>query len=181
MTIDAFKLAFSIRLSIIDASISHNFLRVWTEEVRRWWNLCGVDLCIWKLGNMCHNDFFLHCKELIEAQSFLSLQFSYDLVIGLRLLQAFPVLVRADLSSLRLIRLENLPHHHDLFLVESLIEVFLHFEVGIDSCLLWLAGTHVRWLIKLIWMNINWMYHSLNPSGNWKSPSGMIGPFWFGS
>lgn len=67
----------------MDASIPHNFLRIWTEEVRRWRNLRGVDLSIWKLGKMCHNDFFLHSKELIETQGFLSLQFSYDLVIGL--------------------------------------------------------------------------------------------------
>ena len=64
---------FSIKLSIMDASIPHDFLCIWAEEVRRWRNLRGVDLSIRKLGNMCHNDFLLHCKELIEAQSFLPL------------------------------------------------------------------------------------------------------------
>ena len=85
---------------------------------------------------MGDNDFLLHREELVELQSFLSLQLPNDLVIGLRFLQTFPVLIRTDLSSLRLIRLKYLSHHQDLLLTESLIEVSLHFEVGIDSGLL---------------------------------------------
>ena len=85
---------------------------------------------------MGDDDFLLHCEELVEPQSFLSLQLPNDLVIGLRFLQTFPVLIRTDLSSLRLIRLKYLSHHQDLLLTESLIEVSLHFEVGIDSGLL---------------------------------------------
>lgn len=37
------------------------------------------------------------------------------------------------LSVLGLVRLECCSYHQDLLLVESLVEVFLHFEVRVDG------------------------------------------------
>lgn len=95
---------------------------------------------------MCNNDFLLDSEELIKGEGLLVTQTFDDLIIGLRTLQPFLVAFCADESLLGFVGLEDLTHHEDLLLVEALIEVALHLEIGVDAVLLRFTAAHVRWI-----------------------------------
>jgi hypothetical protein len=93
---------------------------------------------------VCDNDFLLDGEELIEGEGLLVAQTFDDLTVGLRTQQPLLIAVGADESLLGVVGLEDLTHHEDLLLVEALIEVALHLEIGVDAVFLRFAATHVR-------------------------------------
>lgn len=95
---------------------------------------------------MCYDDFLLDCEELIKGESLLNAKTLYYFIVGLRTQQAFFVSFSTDESLVGFIGLEDLPDHEDLLLVESLVEVALHLESGVDTMFLRFAAAHVRWI-----------------------------------
>ena len=85
---------------------------------------------------MCNYQVLLNRKELIEGERVPSLQFLRQFRTGLRPHQIFPISFGTDESVVGFVGVEDVSDHEDLFLVESLIEVSVHFEVGVDVGLL---------------------------------------------
>lgn len=95
---------------------------------------------------MRNDDFLLDREELIEGEGLLITKTLNNFIVGLRTLQSLLVPFGTDESLVGVVGLEDLPDHEDLLLVESLIEVALHLEIGVDSVFLRFAAAHVRWI-----------------------------------
>lgn len=95
---------------------------------------------------MCHDDFLLNGEELIESEGLLIAKTLNHLIVGLRAQQSLLIPFGTDESLVGVVGLEDLSDHEDLLLVEPLIEVALHLEIGVDSVFLRFAAAHVRWI-----------------------------------
>lgn len=93
---------------------------------------------------MRDDDFLLNGEELIEGEGLLVTKTLYHFIVGLRTQQPLLVSFCTDESLVGFVGLEDLPDHKHLLLVESLIEVALHLEIGVDALFLRFGAAHVR-------------------------------------
>lgn len=128
-------------------SIPDHFLRVRTEEVGGRSDLGGVDLDGRILLDVGEEDFLLEGEELVEIHGVLVAKLRNDHIFDVGLLETLPVFGEFYDPVGRLVRLEHLPHHQDLLLVQSLVHVLLHLEIGVYLPLLRLRSAHEnRWI-----------------------------------
>lgn len=116
-------------------SVSDYFLRVGTKESCRLY-LSRVDFYTWILLELHQEYFLLDCKKLIEVKFGFVSQLPRNLIFDLGLQQTLSIFFQIDVTIFRLVRLKSSSYHDHLLLVETLIEILLHLEVGIDcGCL----------------------------------------------
>ena len=127
-------------------SVSNYFLRIRTKESCRL-NLSRVNLYTWIFLELHQEYFLLNYKKLIEVKFKFVAQLPRNLIFDLWLQQTLSVFFQIYVTIFRLVRLKSSSYHDHLLLVETLIKILLHLEVGIDCGCLWLGSSHFnRWI-----------------------------------